>query len=112
MGNERMVAIAREYGPERIIVDSSADWGVSDSLAVPKTARLMLERGLPQSTVDAVCYANALAAYGQSGQIREDDWARPEPVDQRRLFEGNSVLRGQEPVAETFEERRARLVIE
>src|SRR5262245_4981905 len=35
MGNERMVEIARQYGSERIIVDSSADWGVSDPLAVP-----------------------------------------------------------------------------
>ncbi len=46
MGNERMVEIARRYGSERIIIDSSSDWGVSDPLAVPKTARLMLERGI------------------------------------------------------------------
>ena len=46
MGSERMVEIVREYGSERIFVDSSADWGVSDPLAVPKTARLMLEKGL------------------------------------------------------------------
>ena len=39
MGNERMVEIVRRYGSDHIIVDSSADWGVSDPLAVPKTAR-------------------------------------------------------------------------
>jgi predicted metal-dependent TIM-barrel fold hydrolase len=97
MGNERMVEIVRRYGPERIIVDSSADWGVSDPLAVPKTARLMLERGIPGEAVAAVAYGNALAAYGQSGQMRESDWLAPAPVDQRQLFMGNSVLRGQEP---------------
>ena len=32
MGKERMVEIVRRYGSERIIVDSSADWGVSDPL--------------------------------------------------------------------------------
>lgn len=97
MGNERMVEIVRHYGADRIIVDSSADWGVSDPLAVPKTAHLMRERGLAPANVHAVCYANALAAYGQSGQLAESDWLDPPPVDQRDLYNGNSVLRGQSP---------------
>jgi hypothetical protein len=98
MGSERMVEIVRRYGSERIIVDSSADWGVSDPLAVPKTAALMLERGIPTADVERVCYGNALNAYGQSGQMRDDDWLNPPPIDQRTLFEGNTVLRGQEPL--------------
>jgi predicted metal-dependent TIM-barrel fold hydrolase len=97
MGNERMVEIARKYGSNQIFIDSSADWGVSDPLAVPKTARLMLDRGIPQKDVEAICYGNALKAFGQSGQMKEEHWVNPEPVDQRRLFEGNSVLRGQAP---------------
>jgi uncharacterized protein len=97
MGNERMVEIVRQYGSDRIFVDSSADWGVSDPLAVPKTARLMLERGIAPRDVEATCYANALAAYAPSGQIAESHWLAPESVDQRTLFEGNSVLRGQVP---------------
>jgi len=98
MGNERMVEIVRQYGSERIFIDSSADWGVSDPLAVPKTARLMLERGIAAKDVEATCYGNALAAYGQTGQMLESHWLAPETVDQRTLFEGNSVLRGQAPV--------------
>jgi hypothetical protein len=70
---------------------------VSDPLAVPKTARLMVERGIPQAQVEATCYRNALLAYGQSGQFNESDWLAPAPIDQRQLFSGNSVLRGQEP---------------
>lgn len=98
MGNERMVEIVRQYGAERIIVDSAADWGVSDALAVPKTARLMRERGIPEDQIHKTCYANALEAYGQSGQMSEQDWLNPAPIDQRTLYEGNSVLRGgQEP---------------
>ncbi|TVR08019.1 MAG: hydrolase TatD [Planctomycetota bacterium] len=97
MGNERMVEVVRRFGSERIIVDSSADWGVSDPLAVPKTARLMLERGIARADVEATCYHNAIAAYGQSGQFNESDWLNPLPIDQRTLFEGNSVLRGQTP---------------
>ena len=102
MGNERMVEIARRYGSERILIDSSADWGVSDPLAVPKTARLMLERGIAAKDVEAICYGNALKAFGQSGQMKEEHWMNPAPIDQRMLFEGNSVLRGQSPrVGET-----------
>lgn len=97
MGNERMVEIARRYGSERIIIDSSSDWGVSDPLAVPKTARLMLERGISAGDVEKISYRNALAAYGQTGQMAEKDWLDPADIDQRTLFEGNSVLRGQQP---------------
>jgi uncharacterized protein len=106
MGNERMAAIAAKYGTERIIVDSACDWGVSDPLGVPKTARLMLERGLSAVDVKRATYANALAAYGQSGQMKEEDWLNPPPIDQRTLFEGNSVLRGgQEPRVEAPREK-------
>jgi len=97
MGNERMVEIARKYGSDHIFIDSSADWGVSDPLAVPKTGRLMLERGINAGDVEAICYGNALKAFGQSGQMKEEHWLDPAPVDQRMLFEGNSVLRGQAP---------------
>jgi predicted metal-dependent TIM-barrel fold hydrolase len=97
MGNERMVEIARRYGSDRIIIDSSSDWGVSDPLAVPKTARLMLERGIRGEDVEKISYRNALAAYGQTGQMAEKDWLDPAAIDQRTLFEGNSVLRGQQP---------------
>lgn len=98
MGSERMVEVVRRYGSERIICDSSADWGVSDPLAVPKTARLMAERGIPAAVITATCYGNAVLAYGQSGRFAEADWTAPAAIDQRRLFEGNSVLRGQEPL--------------
>ncbi len=80
-----------------MIIDSSADWGKSDPLAVPKTARLMLERGIPREDVEAICYGNALAAFGQGGRMQESDWLAPQPLDQRELYQGNSVLRGQAP---------------
>jgi uncharacterized protein len=101
MGNERMVEIVKQYGSERIIVDSSADWGVSDPLSVAKTARLMLERGIAEHHVELTCYKNALAAFSQSGQMNESDWLNPAPIDQRTLFEGNTVLRGQDPKIES-----------
>ncbi|MBL8860233.1 MAG: TatD family hydrolase [Planctomycetes bacterium] len=97
MGSERMVEIVKRYGPERIIVDSSADWGVSDPLSVPKTARLMLERGVDPKWVELTTWKNALDAYGQSGQIDVEALGREAVVDQTQSFADNSVLRGQAP---------------
>jgi len=97
MGSERMVEVVRKYGSERIIVDSSADWGVSDPLSVPKNANLMLERGIDPVHVHKTCYQNALDAYGQSGNMKESDWSDGVTFDQSILYGGNSVLRGQEP---------------
>jgi hypothetical protein len=38
-----------------------------------------------------------LAIYGLNGEMREEHWLQPQAIDQRTLYEGNSVLRGQEP---------------
>jgi len=97
MGSERMVEIVKKYGPERLIVDSSADWGISDPLSVPRTARLMLERGVPKQHVELVTWQNALDAYAQSGQIDVEALLASPVVDQSQLFSDNSVLRGQAP---------------
>lgn len=97
MGSERMAELVERYGPERIIVDSSADWGISDPLSVPKTAALMLERGLAPEVVERVTWSNAIEAYAQSGQIDVAALEAAPVVDQSRLFGENSVLRGQAP---------------
>jgi len=97
MGSERMVEIVKKYGPERLIVDSSADWGVSDPLGVPRTAKLMLERGIDPAWVEKVTWQNALDAYAQSGQIDVAALLETPVIDQSRLFHDNSVLRGQKP---------------
>jgi predicted metal-dependent TIM-barrel fold hydrolase len=94
MGNARMTEIVRHYGSTRIIVDSACDWGVSDPLALPKTARLMTGRGIAAEDIRKVCYSNALAVYGLNGEMREEHWLEPAAIDQRTLYEGNSVLRG------------------
>jgi predicted metal-dependent TIM-barrel fold hydrolase len=94
MGNVRMTEIVRRYGSTRIIIDSACDWGVSDPLALPKTARLMAERGIAAEDIRKVTYSNALAAYGLNGEMREEHWLEPAAIDQRTLYEGNSVLRG------------------
>jgi predicted metal-dependent TIM-barrel fold hydrolase len=107
MGNSRMVEILRQYGAKQVIVDSACDWGISEPLGVAKTARLALQSGIDEEQVRLACYQNALDAYGQSGQMKEADWLDPAPIDQRTVFEGNSILRGgREPRIEKLTSRR------
>jgi predicted metal-dependent TIM-barrel fold hydrolase len=94
MGNERMVEIVKQYGPERIMINSAADWGISDPLAVPKTAALMKQQGISDEAIQLVTYKNAIAAFGQSGQLNESDFAGVQSVDQSQKFAGNTILRG------------------
>jgi len=102
MGTDRMAAIVERFGPDRLIVDSACDWGVSDPLAVAKTARVMADRGIAPAAIRKVVYDNPLAVYGLNGEMREAHWLEPAPIDQRTLYQGNSVLRGgQTPRIET-----------
>ena len=115
MGNVRMVEILRQYGAKQVIVDSACDWGISEPLGVAKTAKLALQQGIPEDQVRLACYQNALTAYGQSGQMKEEDWLNPVAIDQRAVFEGNSILRGgREPVVADGKGRRSmdNLIIE
>jgi len=63
-------------------------------MALPKTARLMIERGIPLEVIRKVTYENALAVYGLNGEMKASDWLEPVAIDQRTLYSGNSVLRG------------------
>lgn len=95
MDEARMVKLVQQYGAERVIINSAADWGVSDPLKVPKTARAMLAAGIPEAAVEQVVWHNPVAFFAQSGRLTGIDTRLS--IDQRSLFEGNSVLRGQAP---------------
>jgi predicted metal-dependent TIM-barrel fold hydrolase len=100
MSEDRMVALLKEYGTEKMIVNSAADWGRSDPLKVPKTGQAMLAAGFSEDEVDLVLFRNPINYYAQSGRISVDQVTRPS-IDQTRLYEDNSVLRGQTPLIES-----------
>src|SRR6476661_381773 len=89
MGNERMVEVVKQYGTERIMINSAADWGISDPLAVPKTAALMKDYSISDEDIKLITYSNAITAFAQSGQIDEKDFVSSASVDQSQKFEGN-----------------------
>jgi uncharacterized protein len=90
MSPERMVAILREYGPERVLVNSAADWGKSDPLLTLRTAEAMLAAGFDEDDVDRVLWRNPVEFYSQSGRLDLTDG----PEDAGLTFAGNSILRG------------------
>ncbi len=97
MDEPRMAALVKKYGPSRIIVNSAADWGVSDPLKVPKTAIAMKDAGIVAADIETIVWKNPIAFFGQTGRIVAADLASNASYDQAELFEGNSVLRGQTP---------------
>ena len=97
MDEVRMVALIKQYGSDRILVNSAADWGVSDPLKVPKTAAAMRDGGISEAEIEKVCWRNPIEFFAQSGRMDLE----LSPIDQTQKFEGNTILRGgQAPVVE------------
>jgi predicted metal-dependent TIM-barrel fold hydrolase len=63
---ERAVDMIEVYGPERILVNSSADWGPSDPLAVPALIQALRRRGHPDLLIKKIVYDNPLEFFSQS----------------------------------------------
>lgn len=93
----RMVEIFRRFGTERMVINSAADWGVSDALMVPKTVQAMRKAGMDESEIERVVWHNPISFFAQSGRISLADFEEGEGYDRTQLHEGNSVLRGQTP---------------
>ena len=100
MDESRMTKLVVEYGSERIIINSAADWGISDPLKVPKTVAAMKQAGVSEATIQKIVWDNPVKFFSQSGNIDVDDIAQRPEIDQTQLFEDNSVLRGQTPVSQ------------
>ena len=101
MDEVRMVALVKRYGSARLLVNSAADWGVSDPLKVPKTVAAMQEAGIPEADIRRIVWDNPVAFFSQSGQLDVSGVEDRPAIDQTKLWEGNSVLRGQTPVVES-----------
>ncbi|WP_411110913.1 TatD family hydrolase [Streptomyces sp. c-19] len=90
MDEDRTVAILKEYGTGRVLVNSAADWGASDPLKTRAVAEAMLAAGFTDDDVDQVLWRNPVAFYGLSGRLHLEVAASAD------AHEGNSVRRGGE----------------
>ncbi|MFD5829064.1 TatD family hydrolase [Lentzea sp. NPDC060358] len=84
----RTVALLKEHGTERMIVNSAADWGRSDPVATSRVGAAMLAAGFSESDVDTVLWRNPVEFYGRSGRLVLDE------VPVGAEYHGNSILRG------------------
>ena len=91
MDERRMVRILEQYGIDRMLINSAADWGRSDPLKTVKTAQAMLDAGFTEEEIDKVVWCNPVEFFGQSGRLMLEE-LRPEL---EATFEGSSVLRGE-----------------
>jgi predicted metal-dependent TIM-barrel fold hydrolase len=62
----RAIDMLEVFGSERIWMNSACDWGVSDPLAVPKTALEMRRRGFTADAIERVVYHNPATFLSQS----------------------------------------------
>lgn len=65
----RVSEIIRTYGAERMIVSGSADWGVSDPLALVKVVDFLRQDGHEAQTIDRLVRDNAMAFYGRCAKF-------------------------------------------
>ncbi len=97
MDPNRMVQIVLEYGVERMVINSAADWGVSDPLMVPRTATKLEQAGVARARIEQLVWQNPTQFFAQGGRLDLDSLQRPASSNLRDTFDGNSVLRGQDP---------------
>jgi len=69
---ERAIDAVEIYGTDRICINSSADWSVSDPLSVLKCANEMRRRGHPEHAVNQVFYENPKSFLGQCPKFQAD----------------------------------------
>jgi len=67
---QRVSAMIRQYGDERIIVNGSADWGISDPLSLVKVVAFLQQDGHGPRTIQRLVFDNAMAFYSQSPRWR------------------------------------------
>jgi predicted metal-dependent TIM-barrel fold hydrolase len=63
---QRVSHIVRELGSERVVVNGSADWGISDPLSLVKVVEFMTQDGHSQATIHKLVFENAMSFYGQA----------------------------------------------
>jgi len=68
----RAIDMLEVFGSERIWMNSACDWGVSDPLAVPKTALEMRKRNHRAEAIQKVVYDNPAKFLGQCPKFRVD----------------------------------------
>jgi predicted metal-dependent TIM-barrel fold hydrolase len=63
---QRVSGIIRQFGSEKMTVNGSADWGISDPCSLPKVVEFMRSDGHSDQTIQRIVFDNAMAFYRHS----------------------------------------------
>jgi predicted metal-dependent TIM-barrel fold hydrolase len=63
---ERVSAMIKEHGSKRVIVNGSADWGISDPLSLVKVVDYLAKDGHDQKVIEDLTFNNAMDFYRHS----------------------------------------------
>ena len=80
---ERVSNIIRQFGAERVLVNGSADWGVSDPLSLVRVVERMRQDGHPEETIQRLVRLTADSFYSHSPRWQPN--LDLEPVDPREF---------------------------
>ncbi|TFD26482.1 TatD family hydrolase [Cryobacterium lyxosi] len=94
MDPTRMVAVLKDVGLDRVLVNSAADWGRSDPLTTLHTGEAMLAAGFDDDDVDRILWRNPVEFFGQSGRLDLDEPSDTTDAAVPAEFAGNSIMRG------------------
>lgn len=69
---ERVSAMIKEHGHERVIVNGSADWGISDPLSLIKVVAQLRKDGFEEKVIEAIAHDTPMTFYSASPHWKPD----------------------------------------
>lgn len=69
---ERVSNLVKQHGHERMIINGSADWGISDPLSLIKVCDFMKSDGHSETVVKSILFDNPNTFYSQSPKWKPD----------------------------------------
>lgn len=81
----RVSKIIKEYGHEKMIINGSADWGISDPLSLVKVCDYLRKDGHSEKVVNSLLFENPNAFYSQSLKWKPELGIKPQdPMEFQR----------------------------
>lgn len=69
LSTDRVIKTVNKRGSYKIMINSAADWGVSDPLSIPITAREMRRNGCKRKDIEKITFYNAHEFFEQSDKF-------------------------------------------
>ncbi|MFH1824176.1 MAG: TatD family hydrolase [Candidatus Firestonebacteria bacterium] len=78
----RVSNMVKDFGADKLIVNSSADWGVSDPVSLIKVVEYLIKDGHSEKVVNKLVHDNAMSLYSHSPNWKPQFNLTPVPVSE------------------------------